>query len=82
MLPIAYMIANLQTKNCVALIKRVKVHIICIDVSGSVIIDDYCTACGAVRLTVAVWHDTFEPCRIFGDIVDRCEVHAFAANCI
>lgn len=80
--PVADVVANLLAKNSVPLVESIEVHIVCVHVTSTMVIDDHRTACGTVRLTIAVRSDTLKPRRILGNIIDRGKVHALAAKCI
>lgn len=82
MLPIAYVITNLLAEDGIPLVKGIEVEVVCVNISRAVIVDDYCTAGGAIRLAIAVRSDTFEPLRILGDIVNGGEINVLAAECI
>lgn len=82
MLPIANVIPNLLAKISWAPIKSVEVHVEHVGVAISFLIDDDCGADGSRCPSRTVWLDPFEPSRIRGDIVHRCEPDVGASNVI
>lgn len=70
-LPVTHMVADFLTKDRVPLVVGIEVHVECINVARAAVIDNDCTACRAIRLTIAVWFHTIKPRRIFSDVVDR-----------
>lgn len=82
MLPIANVIPNILAKISWAPVKSVKVNVEYIRVAISFLIYDYCSADGSRCPSRAVWLDSFEPSRIPGDIVYRCEPDVRAGDII
>ena len=81
-LPIANVIPNHLAKIGWASIKSVEVHVEHVGVAVSFLIYDYCSADRSRSPSRTVWLDPFEPSRIRGDIVHRCEPDVGASNII
>lgn len=82
MLPVANMIPNLLTKISWASIKSVEVHVEHVGVAISFFIYEDCSTHGPGCPSRTVWFDPFQPSRIPGNIVHRCEPDVSASNVI
>ena len=60
------------TKDLVAKVERIEVHIKSVNDTICMGVDDYGTRSGPTDLSTCVRLDAVEPCRVFCDIVDRC----------
>lgn len=78
----ADMIINVLLKHLTAPVECVKVHIESIDLAVSTIIHNDGCASSTVCLSSTIRLNTVEPCRVRGNIIDRCEVDVFAPQSV
>lgn len=82
MLPVPNVIPDFLTENRWALVVCVKIHIECVNVATSVVVDDNCGADCSICLASAIRFDTIKPRRIFGYIIDGGEINISASKTI
>lgn len=71
MFPVANMVSDSLTENRRPIIVCIKIHINCVNVTGTVIVDNYRGADSSVCLAIAIRFDTLKPLWIRGYIIER-----------